>query len=481
MPPHAGLDVVFSTMTRVETELWLEVATKLASSGYKIGFLLFDESALEPVRAGGMEAVSVYELMDRQPFERRNPTAEARWLSGFGIANVRHLYLHEKLGYGRHDEEVLHLKTVHMLQVLDRFFIDHPTGCLVQETGGFAATNAVFYAAVRRKVPHVFYEPSAFPKRIVFTLNGFYADIPLGIQNRPPSADGLAAAKSFREGYMTKPSYVVPAKDKHSFRDMTLGRMFNAFNAHRLFDKLYRKYVSKKREEFSEIGFVVRKNFLKLARRVRQSTLYVDPPVNGRPYIYYPFHVPHDVQLSVRSKLFYAQEAFVDYLCRILPRGYDLYVKEHPASIGGHPVSLLRRLLGTHQNLKLIHPRHSSFGIVRDAACIITVNSKVGFEAIMQGQRVAVVGEAFYKGKGTTFDVENVRHLERDLADVLASPAPAEETILAFLARVYDWSYPCDLFVTSPDNVAATTTSLKRYLEANGLLPGRPIAAGSHS
>src|SRR6185436_17831318 len=139
-----------------------------------------------------------------------------------------------------------------------------------------------------------------------------------------------------------------------------------------------------KREEFSEIGFVVRKNLLKLGRRAMQASLYVDPPSNGRPYVYYPFHVPHDVQLSVRSKLFYTQEAFVDYLCRILPKGYDLYVKEHPASIGGHPVSLLRRLLKTHQNRKLIHPRHSSFGLVRDAACVVTVNSKVGFEAVMQ-------------------------------------------------------------------------------------------------
>ena len=480
MPHHSGWDLVFSMMTRVETDLWVEVAAIFAASGYTVGFLLFDESALEIVRSRGFDAFSVFELMDRQPLERREPAAESEWLSTFGITNVRHLYLHEKLGYGRPDEEMLYTKTLHMLQVVDRFFANHRTGCLVQETGGFAAINAVFYAASRNGVPHVFYEPSAYPKHVVFTLNGFYANIPIGIQNRVPSPESLAEARLLRDNYLTKPSYVVPAKDKHSFRDMTIGRMFNSFNAQRLFGKLYRKYVTRKREEFSEVGFVVRKNLLKLGRRALQANLYVDPPSKGKPYLYYPFHVPHDVQLSVRSKLFYTQEAFVDYLCRILPKGYDLYVKEHPASIGGHPVSLLRRLLRTHQNLKLIHPRHSSFGLVRDAACVVTVNSKVGFEAVMQGQRVVVVGEAFYKGKGVTFDVDNVATLERELPEVLASPVPASAAVLKFLAHVYDWSYPCDLFVVSPENIAASAASLKRYLLSQQLLPVRPAAAGTH-
>jgi hypothetical protein len=480
-PAHAGWDIVFSMMTNVpETALWLEVASIFAESGYTVGFLLFDESAMKAVTARGFDAFSVFELMDRQPLERMDRATEQEWLSQFGITNVRHLYLHEKLGYGRPDETLLHTKTLHMLQVADRFFATHRAGCLVQETGGFAAINAIFYGATKHGVPHVFYEPSPFAKRVVFTLNGFYANIDIGIQNRTPSPESLAEAKALRDSYLSKPAYVIPSKDKHSFRDMTIGRMFNAFNAQPLFDKLYRKYIAKQREEFSEVGFVVRKNLLKLSRRALQANLYVDPPTNGKPYIYYPFHVPHDVQLSVRSKLFYTQEAFVDYLCRILPEGYDLYVKEHPASIGGHPVSLLRRLLRTHQNLKLIHPRHSSFGLVRDAACVVTVNSKVGFEAVMQGQRVVVVGEAFYKGKGVTFDVDNVATLERTLPEVLTSPPPSNDAILRFMAQVYDWSYPCDLFTISPENIAASAASLKRYLLARQLLPKRAAVAGTH-
>ena len=218
VPRHSGWDIVFSTMIKVENDLWLEVASILAASGYRVGFLLFDESALESVKARGFDAFSVFDLMDRQPLKRQSPEAEQEWLSSLGVANLRHLYLHEKLGYGRPDEDALVDKTIHMLQVLDRFFATHTVGCLVQETGGFAATNAVYYAATHNGVPHVFYEPSAYPKHVVFTLNGFYANIPIGILNRAPSAASLEAARALRDSYMSKPAYVIPAKDKHSFR-----------------------------------------------------------------------------------------------------------------------------------------------------------------------------------------------------------------------------------------------------------------------
>jgi hypothetical protein len=92
---------------------------------------------------------------------------------------------------------------------------------------------------------------------------------------------------------------------------------------------------------------------------------------------------------------------------------------------------------------------------------------------------VVVVGEAFYKGKGVTFDIENVGTLERELPEALATAPPSSDAVLNFLARVYEWSYPCDLFETSPENVAAAATSLKGYLLAHKLLPLQPAAAGS--
>jgi len=472
-------DIVFSMMHRLEAEMWAKGVCEFQKRGLKVGMLIFDESAREVAQAHGIDTVSVFELLDSTPYREMTASEQKRWLDELDVGNVRFMYIHERLGYGRTNEDAMLRKSLHLLQALDAFFSANRARCVVQETGGFAACNAVYYAARRHGIDHVFYEPAPFAKRVVFTLNDTYARIPKFERGLP--ADAAHHAAKLRDAYLSNPAYVVPAKDKHSFRDMTVGRMFNAFNARRLASKLYRKYVTREREEFNEIGFVVRKNLLKLLRRRLLSAWYTDTDGSlGEKYIYYPFHVPHDLQLSVRSKLFYNQEAFVDYLCRILPNGYRLYVKEHPASIGGHSYLALRRLLRSHKNLRLIHPRHGSFPLVRHAACVITVNSKVGFEAVMQGKKVVVAGEAFYKREGVTFDVENVNELEGLLQRFLDETPPDRHRVLEFLSRVYAWTYPCDLFDLSDENCAAAFGSLRRFLGANGIAIGAEATQVDH-
>lgn len=468
-------------MHKLEAEMWVQSVLDLKARGLRSAMLMFDESAMAVAEAHGIQAFSAFQLLDRTAGHDMPQTERPAWLREFGIVNPRFLFIHERLGYGRVDEATMMRKSLHLLQVMDEFFRDNPTGCVVQETGGFAACNAVYYAARRHGVEHVFYEPAPFAKRVVFTLNDTYARIPAFPGGIP--AEAVAGGRRERRAYLDRPAYVVPVKDSHSFRDMTLGRMFNAYNASRLASKLYRKYVSGQREEFDEIGFVVRKNFRKLARRRALSELYTDTDgSHSEKYFYYPFHVPHDLQLSVRSKLFYNQEGFIDYLCRILPEGYQLFVKEHPASIGGHSSVVLKRLLRAHQNLRLIHPGQGSFQLVRNAVCVITVNSKVGFEAVMQGKNVVVVGEAFYKGEGVTIDVDNVNELEKRLPEVLEATPPEDAAIDRFLGRVYAWTYPCELFDLSAENQSIASQSLNGFLSENGIdLGGATPARSSHA
>ena len=37
--------------------------------------------------------------------------------------------------------------------------------------------------------------------------------------------------------------------------------------------------------------------------------------------------------------------------------------------------------------------------LLKNSACVVTINSKVGFEAIMQGKPVVVLGKTFYRGR----------------------------------------------------------------------------------
>jgi hypothetical protein len=63
---------------------------------------------------------------------------------------------------------------------------------------------------------------------------------------------------------------------------------------------------------------------------------------------YFPFHVQLDYSLTIRCPEYLNQLALVDYVCAVLPAGVSLYVKEHPASIGGFGCNELRRLVRRH-------------------------------------------------------------------------------------------------------------------------------------
>ena len=44
------------------------------------------------------------------------------------------------------------------------------------------------------------------------------------------------------------------------------------------------------------------------------------------------------------------------YIARVIPLGCRLYVKEHPAAIGGHQLSRMRDILRD-KNIRLIQPK----------------------------------------------------------------------------------------------------------------------------
>jgi len=458
------IDILFSILTLPEVDFLAGIAERLIRKCNRVGFILFHEAGVEKLEKKGIPFVNMHALREEVPYVSLSSDELEDFRIKHGIENWRHLFIHEKMGYNRKDEKELFNKVVHYLQILDKIFNENDIKCVIQELGGFSSNQCVYYAARKNNIDHVFYEPSAFSKRIVFNLNSYYSDIPERIMTTPLTDEMRIAVKDYVERYLQSKSLVIPFKDKHSFADMTINKIFNIENARRLKRKLIHKYIQGKKEEYDEIGWVVKYSFIKYVRRVLLSPFYHRPDPGDR-YLYFPFHVPQDVQLTSRARLFYFQEGFVEYLSRSVPYGYKLYIKEHPASIGGHSFSVLRKILKQHDNVVLIHPNTNSYDLIKNAELIISVNSKVGFEAIMQGKKVIVVGDAFYKGKGVSFDSENLGELEHVINNALNEPAPKGEQINDFLSRVYLWSYPCELFLMEKENMEISFRSFYSYLK----------------
>jgi capsule polysaccharide modification protein KpsS len=312
-------------------------------------------------------------------------------------------------------------------------------------------------------------EPAMFPRRIVFTLDTLYADIATYQQTIGGVALDDEVSRLVSQ-YLDKKTVVIPDKDKHFFKDMGIRRLLSPDNFRRLGRKLYHKYVLRREEEYSAIAWYIQYHVIKMFRRKALSSLYSEP-APGERYVYFPFHVPLDVQLTVRCREYLDQERLVEQLAGSVPKGFMLYVKEHPAAVGGHSVARLKQLLLL-RNVRLLHPRLNSYDIIRNSACVVTINSKVGFEAIMQQKPVVVLGKSFYKNKGVTVDVNDLSKLSDAINTAVNMKVDSHKRV-SLLNSAFGWSYPGELYVNTSENLDKFFSSLKLYLIRSSIMDNR--------
>lgn len=456
-----NIDILFAIMAVQEVVFFAPIAKRLMEEeGLKVAFLTFHEAGDDIFEKEGIKYFSLHKLK-RSATAMNTDSADIERKLG---VDMEHIIFHELHTSGR-KRSALEAKAMNYYSIFDNIMQTNDIGCIVQELGGFIAPLTLYYVARKNSANHVFIEPAMFRKRVVFTLNRLYADITDPDEGDMEMSDELSRLLN---EYMTKKTVVIPKKDRHFFQDMTFKRLFSSDNFRRLGRKLYHKYVLGREEEYNWIMRYVNMHVIKAFRRKLLSGYYTYP-VQGEKYVYYPFHVPLDVQLTARCPEFFDQEALVGKIADSLPEGYRLYIKEHPAAIGGHSLSKLKEALAHHSNIKLIHPGHNSYDIIKHAACIITVNSKVGVEAIMQGKPVVVLGKTFYRGKGITIDVENMNDMSKAIAEAVGL-TPDMEKSRHLLNRAFKWSYKGELYENSPENVNDFYASLKSFLSKSKLI-----------
>lgn len=471
----AGIDLVFSVIHQREVTFLVRVAEALHRQGFRVGLIAFHEAAGRMVRQAGVSVASVHELrrMRAVPEERRAALGALEAPDPL-LPDLASRVRHERLVFNRPEERLIE-KALEYEAILTDVLAAWGRPAVVQELSGFIGPLALYVTARRLGLRHFFLEPAMFAGRLVFTESGLEARLD---PQQDVSESDIEAARAYVADYLARRLVLIPAKDRHFFVDMTARAVLNLDNVRKLARKLAHKYMLGIGEEYDAIGEYVRRHLLRLVRR-RWLARFYEGPVVGERFVYFPFHVPLDVQLTLRSPEYLDQEAFARRLAQSLPAGVWLYVKEHPASIGAHSLSALRQLLATGR-VRLIHPSVNSFELIRDAAVVVTINSKVGAEALMQSKPLVVVGRAFYRGHGVSVDVEQREDLGGAVAAAAARP-PDEDVLNRFLGRVWAWTRPGELFDADPINVAAFVASVRAALGRERLLPqpGQPTGAGA--
>ena len=216
------------------------------------------------------------------------------------------------------------------------------------------------------------------------------------------------------------------------------------------------------------IGYAFAQLFKASYANIRSRRLV--QPTPAAPFFFLPLHVPNDAQITVRHPEYVHQADLVRLVAAALPSGVSLVVKEHPHAVGAMGYAQLREMAEI-PNVKVVAAALSAHALIRQSVGVVTLNSDVGWEAILWGKPVVVIGRPFYDIPPYAIRAHDGQDLSTALVAALKQEPTKDTAILALVAAVKDSSYDGSFFK------AGSGTELDDSKENGRLLAAGVLAA----
>lgn len=156
---------------------------------------------------------------------------------------------------------------------------------------------------------------------------------------------------------------------------------------------------------------------------------YCDPALPADGFVFYPMQVLHDSQLLLHSPVWGNDHARVIAALRDRLSALDpprpLVVKFHPHE-NRITQNRLCRLRHRFPDVTFVRQRPAT-ELIRRASAVVTLNSSVGFEALVLDKPLVVLGEAFYGVPALAEVVQVEAELGAALQRALTCPVPTAE------------------------------------------------------
>jgi len=447
--------IILTTLAEYQTAFWVDVILALKKKSYHVIVLSYDDRSCELLDEVNICNYNVPRIANRVG-EKLSKEDYEKIYKRFDVDNANFWQTHERLVFKKYSKQQLDRKFVNYLVAIDVIFREQikklKKAIIVQELGGFISVLAAMFVARKYSVDNYFLEPSFFKGRLFILKNTISAP-------HIPSELTSIVSQNVRKYIIStikQKRIVVPDKDSKHY-NTAFKKLADINNIKRLVRKLIDKYFLGKYQEFGHIivyvGLHVKMFFN--ARKLRKY--YLSPDECGN-FIYFPFHVPNDVAITLRSPEYYDQLALVEYIARIVPHSINVAVKEHPAMIGAIDAGRLGKLLKTYDNLKLISPSVNNYEVLESSDMVVTINSKSGAEAVMLGKKVCVLGDAFYKNSPLVIYVDRLT----DLPEAIRKTKPEYDMryVERYFQTVWNKTVQGELYVNNPKNIQNFVNSM---------------------
>lgn len=408
----------------------------LREKGYDVSYIAMGRESHAYLRKEGHHCDHIDELSSRIPQMKFDEETILQLRHRYGLTSLRDLYLPE-MAYLFHERETTKLaerfrnKALAYIAAFEKYFTDNNISCVVQNQGAEIMRRTAYLVAKAHGIPCIFVGWAPFPGRVALYTNE------LGLWEDLQTVDE-STLLSVRDEAQKALDYL-RNKRPVLISDFSIPND----NIFKKAVRLCRRYYLVERRSCDYVPSpwkAARLAFRKRVRRITARALYTeyDPSV---PHVFLPLHMPIDSQITVRAPQFSEQGYVVGLVARSLPDGMTLYVKEHPAAKGYTSLGILWSILRSHENVRLIDPDINAHDIIANAKLVVVINSTVGWEALLYGKPVVVLGNVFYRGWGVTFDVVDLFDLRKVIVEALESQIPMEK-VERFLHMTYAASYP---------------------------------------
>jgi Capsule polysaccharide biosynthesis protein len=418
---------LFTTLQFTETDFYRRVSEQLAAWGHSSDHITYSRLAARRLRGAGHRVHCLPDVMrgDSIPDIRAEL---ARLEAAYPIPSIRDVYLPDAACVGRSEQWCIE-RTVRHFRAMERLVADGEPSVIVPEVGSETMRTVAHLVGRRHGAAVLFLFYTIFPNPLRLYLNDYHAPIvPLdALQELAPREreDVDQFIKRFtthaRPILPYRRTSITPSKVRNFARHLVVRATYDRDN------------------EYLTPGRYLA-NYFRRKTRKSLSPLFYSPLPTDRPYVYFPLHVTDDFKIKRVIPHCVDQEYLIRLVADALPEGYEVVLKEHPASIGRNSLAMLMRLRQI-PNTRIIHPRTSSHGLIRGSAAVMVISSTVGLEALLYGKPVLTLGQPFYSGYGFTVDVDSFREVRHAVPTVLTF-TPDRERILQFLYAAMRSTYP---------------------------------------
>ncbi len=331
----------------------------------------------------------------------------------------------------------------------------------------------LYYSARERSIPYLITYASPAPNRIAIYGNAGnhwekVEEIYLRLRESSLTQEQRTRAAGLIREYREKD--ILPTYLKGGYNRLFSGRELPLLYAVARRNRLDRSH----RLDPSYSGTVA-EVLMRKSKRVFRAAIsarrYFQQPVKGERYVFFPLQMEPECSTLVFAPFYTNQLHVIECLAKSLPIDHLLYVKEHPVMQGRRPLSFYRAARSL-PNVRLISPGMISHQLIRSASAVAVITSSVGWEALMHGKPVIVLGNVWFDACNLVRKIRAMSDLPGVLREAITDHKPDREILLKFVTASLEGTYPGRIehpdyspSILSAENVAAVADAIRQHLE----------------